>query len=296
MRFMVPWGLMGLVWAGGPIKLPDGSLDWGPSKSQLERGAAAQDSDKDGVHNAADNCPEPFNPDQADADGDGVGDACDLCPEEPAGTMPYGCPFVDGQSTADPAAISSLQATIAAGREAPPCDVLVTAELADPAWTRASSTSTRLVVTVQRIAAETVYLPYYAGPCPCGIPDGTGAVQAMGLPAADPRSPACEAARGAVSAACANMGACFDHSLPYVTLAPGERKTFPVSFPIDGAGVPCAYGALPRTGSLTIQPHLSVSASTRGPTTEFGFGLEAPSAVVREGARICAQPTAITLN
>ncbi|MBC7533488.1 MAG: thrombospondin type 3 repeat-containing protein [Oligoflexus sp.] len=45
------------------------------------------DSDGDGVKNAADNCPQIFNPirpldagKQADADNDGVGDVCDLCP------------------------------------------------------------------------------------------------------------------------------------------------------------------------------------------------------------------------
>jgi hypothetical protein len=32
----------------------------------------------DGVGDVCDNCPDVFNPDQADTDGDGIGDACDL--------------------------------------------------------------------------------------------------------------------------------------------------------------------------------------------------------------------------
>lgn len=38
------------------------------------------DVDADHVPNAADNCPEKYNPDQHDEDGDGFGDACDVCP------------------------------------------------------------------------------------------------------------------------------------------------------------------------------------------------------------------------
>jgi hypothetical protein len=47
------------------------------------------DRDGDGVASADDDCPDVFNPDQADYDGDGVGDACDLCPLDgkPAGAM-----------------------------------------------------------------------------------------------------------------------------------------------------------------------------------------------------------------
>jgi sugar lactone lactonase YvrE len=35
----------------------------------------------DAVGDTLDNCPDLFNPDQADADGDGLGDACDNCPD-----------------------------------------------------------------------------------------------------------------------------------------------------------------------------------------------------------------------
>ncbi len=35
------------------------------------------DGDIDGIHDDVDNCPDTYNPDQADIDGDGVGDACD---------------------------------------------------------------------------------------------------------------------------------------------------------------------------------------------------------------------------
>ncbi|MBR9692536.1 hypothetical protein GOV07_01250 [Candidatus Woesearchaeota archaeon] len=45
-----------------------------------EESVANDDYDKDGVANAADNCPYKMNADQLDTDGDGTGDACDTTP------------------------------------------------------------------------------------------------------------------------------------------------------------------------------------------------------------------------
>ena len=60
--------------------------------------AAPKDTDKDGVPDASDNCPEVANADQKDADGDKVGDACDILP-------PGDAPVVAG-ATAQVTAVS----------------------------------------------------------------------------------------------------------------------------------------------------------------------------------------------
>jgi hypothetical protein len=39
-----------------------------------------EDSDRDGIPDSLDNCPDVPNPDQADTDGDGIGNACETCP------------------------------------------------------------------------------------------------------------------------------------------------------------------------------------------------------------------------
>ena len=41
-----------------------------------------QDFDEDGFDEDDDNCPDTYNPTQADIDGDGYGDACDICDNE----------------------------------------------------------------------------------------------------------------------------------------------------------------------------------------------------------------------
>lgn len=43
-------------------------------------GNPSRDTDGDGIHDDADNCPAVANPDQANEDGDRFGDACDPCP------------------------------------------------------------------------------------------------------------------------------------------------------------------------------------------------------------------------
>ncbi len=77
----------GLFFCGDPpgeptcVPLRPGQYDGTPS---------ADDVDGDGIPNAADNCPDVFNPVrpmdqglQGDQDDDGVGDACDVCPLDP---------------------------------------------------------------------------------------------------------------------------------------------------------------------------------------------------------------------
>jgi len=62
------------------------------------------DHDDDGVPDAADNCPNMPNSDQADTDGDGAGDACDACPgfddriDCNSNGVPDGCDIRDGTS------------------------------------------------------------------------------------------------------------------------------------------------------------------------------------------------------
>ena len=39
-----------------------------------------RDRDRDGLPDYCDNCPNKYNPEQADSDEDGLGDDCDKCP------------------------------------------------------------------------------------------------------------------------------------------------------------------------------------------------------------------------
>lgn len=62
--------------AAGSWSTPDGcSGTW--QMSRQVAAVARPDSDRDGIPNVADNCPNAANPGQDDADDDGVGDACD---------------------------------------------------------------------------------------------------------------------------------------------------------------------------------------------------------------------------
>ena len=49
----------------------------GPDADVPPRPGRPGDRDEDAVHDSVDNCPDTFNPDQADGDADGIGDACD---------------------------------------------------------------------------------------------------------------------------------------------------------------------------------------------------------------------------
>jgi hypothetical protein len=55
--------------------------DGAPGADAIPADANPDDLDGDGVANEKDNCPNVYNPDQADEDGDKIGDVCDDCPE-----------------------------------------------------------------------------------------------------------------------------------------------------------------------------------------------------------------------
>ncbi|MHB8633244.1 MAG: thrombospondin type 3 repeat-containing protein [Thermoplasmatota archaeon] len=70
------------------------------------------DRDGDGIPDKKDNCPNAYNPDQADLDGDGIGDVCDsdmdgdgikdkLAPGDPLGTILDNCPRVPNPDQRD---------------------------------------------------------------------------------------------------------------------------------------------------------------------------------------------------
>ncbi|RME50093.1 MAG: PKD domain-containing protein, partial [Deltaproteobacteria bacterium] len=58
----------------------------GPGGSDIEQKTGyiivREDTDRDGVPDISDNCPQDPNPEQTDTDGDGIGDACDNCPQD----------------------------------------------------------------------------------------------------------------------------------------------------------------------------------------------------------------------
>ncbi|MBA3500944.1 MAG: thrombospondin type 3 repeat-containing protein, partial [Deltaproteobacteria bacterium] len=81
---------------GEPVKEPSCT----PTRPPAYNGITADDSDGDGLANAADKCPKVFDPIrpmdngvEPDGDSDGVGDACDVCPLDANTTS---CTVVDG--------------------------------------------------------------------------------------------------------------------------------------------------------------------------------------------------------
>lgn len=63
--------------SGGPAPAPAPT----PTSTPTPTPEPVTDSDGDGAQDSADNCPNDYNPGQADADGDGSGDACDAPPQ-----------------------------------------------------------------------------------------------------------------------------------------------------------------------------------------------------------------------
>jgi hypothetical protein len=70
--------------------------DTTPPKDTAPSTVTIKDSDKDGIPDEKDNCPQHYNPKQEDIDKDGIGDVCDKCPNEPENYNQYqdddGCP------------------------------------------------------------------------------------------------------------------------------------------------------------------------------------------------------------
>lgn len=61
----------------------------------------ADDTDGDGVADAADNCLYFYNPDQLDSDADGLGDTCDACPITPGVDCSFAANDYDGDGVAN---------------------------------------------------------------------------------------------------------------------------------------------------------------------------------------------------
>jgi len=125
--------------SSGQISLPDifsgavGSCDFGGADSDGDGlndscdicpSDPLNDTDRDGICGALDNCISLANPDQIDSDGDGIGDACDACPDRP---NPCQCCFdgdegdANSDSSTNIADVTFLIARIFAGGQAPEC-------------------------------------------------------------------------------------------------------------------------------------------------------------------------------
>ena len=59
---------------------------------------STDDSDQDDIPDIDDNCPDVYNPDQADCDGNGIGDACDPFTDCNINLIPDVCDIADGTS------------------------------------------------------------------------------------------------------------------------------------------------------------------------------------------------------
>jgi choice-of-anchor B domain-containing protein len=73
-------GLSGGAGQSPPAAVGGSSGSTAGSSSMAGAPAASSDTDKDGLADGMDNCPQAANADQADSDADTVGNACDNCP------------------------------------------------------------------------------------------------------------------------------------------------------------------------------------------------------------------------
>lgn len=96
----------------------DRSQDWSSSTSVPGR---ERDRDRDGVVDSRDNCPDAYNPDQADLDLDGMGDACDPDLDGDGFLNPLDCSVSDPATWSIPAEPGNLRFT---GPAAFTCDTV----------------------------------------------------------------------------------------------------------------------------------------------------------------------------
>ena len=90
----------------------DRSEDWSFSTGVTD---GDRDGDRDGVVDSRDNCPDAYNPDQADLDLDGMGDACDPDLDGDGFLNPLDCSVSDPATWSIPAEPGNLRFTGPAG-------------------------------------------------------------------------------------------------------------------------------------------------------------------------------------